>query len=69
MYVWKKIISKFRWHCISVWSFVVVFCCFLVCYCFGFSLSFVVVFVLFSGVLKFSSIRYSPSQRKEDYTN
>ena len=22
MYVWKKIISKFRWHCISVWSLV-----------------------------------------------
>ena len=20
MYVWKKIIAKFRWHCISVWS-------------------------------------------------
>ena len=20
MYVWKKIISKFSWHCISVWS-------------------------------------------------
>ena len=20
MCVWKKIISKFRWHCISVWS-------------------------------------------------
>ena len=24
MYVWKKIISKFRWHCISVWSLVAV---------------------------------------------
>ena len=22
MYVWKKIISKFRWHCITVWSLV-----------------------------------------------
>ena len=22
MFVWKKIISKFRWHCISVWSFI-----------------------------------------------
>ena len=27
MYVWKKIISKFRWHCISVWSLVGI------CYC------------------------------------
>ena len=22
MYEWKKIISKFRWHCISVWSLI-----------------------------------------------
>ena len=24
--MWKKIISKFRWHCISVWSLVYVSC-------------------------------------------
>ena len=25
MYVWKKIISKFRWNCISVWSLITIF--------------------------------------------